>query len=122
MKKCTGCGRIDNEPLGLNKYGEPFLACCPDNNYVEMKQKTAMIKLNIENNLTVKSNGKVMIIRSIELIGTNTKLPVQIIADFSNIPSELHDEYLRTLCYQYNSDVRVYSNIGKSPIDWIALK
>lgn len=31
---CTGCGRLNNKPLGLNKNGEPYLACCPDNNYI----------------------------------------------------------------------------------------
>lgn len=35
-KRCTGCGRLDTEPLGLNKDGEPYLACCPDNNYKEI--------------------------------------------------------------------------------------
>lgn len=34
FKMCTGCGRLDNEPLGLNKNGEPYLACCPDNHYI----------------------------------------------------------------------------------------
>lgn len=33
VKICTGCGRLNTEPLGLNKHGEPYLACCPDNNY-----------------------------------------------------------------------------------------
>ena len=33
IRKCTGCGRLSTEPLGLNSKGEPFLACCPDNNY-----------------------------------------------------------------------------------------
>lgn len=33
IKICTGCGRLDTEPLGLNKNGEPYLACCPDNSY-----------------------------------------------------------------------------------------
>ena len=36
MKQCTGCGRYDNEPIGLNNNGNPYLACCPDNNYVEV--------------------------------------------------------------------------------------
>ena len=36
MKKCTGCGRYDTEPLGNNKYGIPFIACCPDNDYREV--------------------------------------------------------------------------------------
>lgn len=34
IKICTGCGRLNTEqPLGLNKNGEPYLACCPDNDY-----------------------------------------------------------------------------------------
>ena len=33
IKKCTGCDRLSTDELGLNKYGEPYLACCPDNNY-----------------------------------------------------------------------------------------
>ena len=36
MKKCTGCDRLDNEPLGLNNKGIKYSACCPDNNYVEI--------------------------------------------------------------------------------------
>ena len=36
IKKCTGCGRYEKEPLGMNKLGEPFLACCPDSNYKEV--------------------------------------------------------------------------------------
>jgi hypothetical protein len=36
MKKCTGCDRLDNVPLGLNDKGDKYLACCPDNNYIEM--------------------------------------------------------------------------------------
>ena len=40
MKECTGCGKYNSEPLGLNKNGEPYLACCPDNNYVEVEPMT----------------------------------------------------------------------------------
>lgn len=36
MKICTGCGHFDNEPLGLNPEGNECLACCPDNNYVDI--------------------------------------------------------------------------------------
>jgi hypothetical protein len=32
-QQCTGCGRLKTEPLGLNKNGKPYLACCPDNSY-----------------------------------------------------------------------------------------
>jgi hypothetical protein len=44
MKKCTGCDRTDDKPLGINKDGKQYLACCPDNNYREM---TAMEELQI---------------------------------------------------------------------------
>jgi hypothetical protein len=40
MKQCTGCGKYNNEALGLNKNGKPYLACCPDNNYVEVEHMT----------------------------------------------------------------------------------
>lgn len=34
IKICTGCGRLNTEqPLGINKNGEPYLACCPNNDY-----------------------------------------------------------------------------------------
>lgn len=36
-KICTGCGRSSLTPLGLNHYGDPYLACCPDNNYVDVE-------------------------------------------------------------------------------------
>lgn len=34
-KICIGCGHRLGDPLGVNKYGEPFRACCPDSRYVE---------------------------------------------------------------------------------------
>jgi hypothetical protein len=36
MKICTGCGHFDNVPLGLNPKGNEYLACCPDNDYVDI--------------------------------------------------------------------------------------
>lgn len=36
-KKCTGCGKINTEqPLVLYKKGEPYFACCFDNNYIDI--------------------------------------------------------------------------------------
>ena len=35
-KFCTGCGTSSFKKLGNNEHGEPYLACCPDNNYVEL--------------------------------------------------------------------------------------
>jgi hypothetical protein len=34
--KCTGCGKLSTDTIGLNKKGEPYLACCPDSNYKPM--------------------------------------------------------------------------------------
>ena len=37
LKVCTGCGTGSNEPIGVNKKtGEPYLSCCPDNNYIPL--------------------------------------------------------------------------------------
>jgi hypothetical protein len=36
MKKCIACGHINTEPLGLNKKGEPYKACCPETYYVDI--------------------------------------------------------------------------------------
>jgi hypothetical protein len=33
LKICTGCGRLSNEKLE-----ECFLSCCPDNNYVTIRE------------------------------------------------------------------------------------
>lgn len=52
MKKCTGCGRTDDKPLGLNKDGKPFLGCCPDNNYRNMTAMEELLEmLQVQNPL-----------------------------------------------------------------------
>jgi hypothetical protein len=51
MKQCTGCGKYNTEPLGLNKNGEPYLACCPDNNYVEVNDMKIYSELQIVQSL-----------------------------------------------------------------------
>ena len=45
IKMCTGCGRLNtDQPLGLNKHGEPYLACCPDNSYKEITAVDWLVK------------------------------------------------------------------------------
>jgi hypothetical protein len=51
MRQCTGCGRYDSEPLGFNKNGNPYLACCPDNNYVEVNDIKIYSELQIVQSL-----------------------------------------------------------------------
>ena len=45
MKKCTGCGHIENESLGLNSLGVEYLGCCLDNNYVDMTLSELRLEL-----------------------------------------------------------------------------
>jgi hypothetical protein len=55
MKRCTGCGITNDEPLGLNRNGEPYLACCPDNHYVEITAIEWLEKeVNKENGILTK--------------------------------------------------------------------
>jgi len=42
-KICTGCGWSSLEPLGTNQQGEPYLACCPDSNYKEVKTQSSVV-------------------------------------------------------------------------------
>lgn len=45
MKICTGCGHFDNEPLGLNTEGNEYVACCPDNDYVDIRLPELRLRL-----------------------------------------------------------------------------
>jgi hypothetical protein len=68
-----------------------------------------------KNKLSIKSSNNVVIKSSITIVGSNTTLPVEIIADFSNIPNYLHYEYYQALIYQYNKDIDIYNNVYKEP-------
>ena len=60
--------------------------------------------------LTMKGSGLVTINTSIKIYGTGTELPIKIVADFNNIPHNLHSLYFQSLTHQYNTSVRVYNN------------
>lgn len=77
-----------------------------------MKTKELTFKIDSSGNFTTKANSKVTIDTKLEIVGTNTELPVTIVADFSNIPQHLHSQYLQVLQYQYHKDINVYANIG----------
>ena len=53
-----------------------------------------MFTLNSPQNLTIQSKPIVKIQTNINIIGTNTKLPIEVTADFTNIPTDLHEMYL----------------------------
>jgi hypothetical protein len=65
--------------------------------------------------LTMKGSGLVTINTSIKIYGTGTELPIKIVADFNNIPHNLHSLYYQALTYQYNTSVRVYNNTDDEP-------
>ena len=60
--------------------------------------------------LTMKGSGKVTIKSSIKIAGSGTSLPIECTADFSNIPTHLHQVYFDAFRYQYNSQVNVHNN------------
>ena len=65
--------------------------------------------------LTMKGSGLVTINTSIKMYGTGTELPIKIVADFNNIPHNLHSLYFQSLTHQYNTSVRVYNNTDDEP-------
>jgi hypothetical protein len=60
--------------------------------------------------LTMKGSGLVTIKTSIKIYGTGTELPIKIVADFNNIPHNLHSLYFQSLTHQYNTSLRVHNN------------
>ena len=60
--------------------------------------------------LTMKGSGKVTIKSSITIAGSGTHLPIECTADFSNIPTHLHQVYFDAFRYQYASQVNVHNN------------
>jgi hypothetical protein len=77
-----------------------------------MKKKTVNITLSNNDGLVVINKGKVIMESSIELLHTNTTLPIQVTADFSNIPAELHHRYYKVLEYTFHKNV--YANNAPS--------
>jgi hypothetical protein len=78
-----------------------------------MGEDNRELKLDNNNKLSIKSTNNVVIKSSITIVGSNITLPVEIIADFSNIPNYLHYEYYQALIYQYNEDIKIYNNVDK---------
>ena len=72
MKICTGCGHFDNVPLGLNAEGNEYLACCPDNDYVditlpELRLKLKEVNKQLDKLLSVGSNDESIVDEKREL-------------------------------------------------------
>jgi hypothetical protein len=58
----------------------------------------------------MKGSGKVTIKSSITIAGSGTHLPIECTADFSNIPTNLHQIYFDAFKYQYAGQLNVHNN------------
>ena len=59
--------------------------------------------------LTMKGSTKAIIKSSINIVGTNTKLPIEIVGEFKDIPQNLHQIYMQSMLASYGS-VNVHNN------------
>ena len=69
---------------------------------------------NDSSHLTMKGSTKVTINASQTIVGTGTILPIQIIADFKDIPPHLHQLYIQSMWASYGS-VNVFDNTNEEP-------
>ena len=60
-----------------------------------------MITINGSENLIIKGSSKATIKSSITIMGTGTELPIEITADFKNIPPHLHQLYIQSMISSY---------------------
>jgi hypothetical protein len=76
-----------------------------------------MITINRNENLNIKGGTKATIKTSISIVGTNTTLPIEIVGEFKDIPSNLHEFYIQSMLSSYGN-VNVYNNTDdvKKPI------
>lgn len=68
-----------------------------------------MIYTDNSNSITMKGSSKATIKTSITLMGTGTELPIEITADFKNIPPHLHQLYIQSMMSSYGR-VNVHNN------------
>lgn len=59
--------------------------------------------------LTMQGSTKAIIKASINIAGTNTKLPIEIVGEFKDIPAGLHQIYMQAMINSYGSTT-VYAN------------
>lgn len=64
--------------------------------------------------LTMKGSTKAIIKSSINIVGTNTILPITIEGEFKDIPPHLHQMYMQTMLASYGS-VNAYDNTKDEP-------
>jgi hypothetical protein len=63
---------------------------------------------------TIKGSTKATIKSSIQIAGTGTVLPIEIVGEFKDIPTHLHQMYIESMISSYGS-VNVYNNTNEEP-------
>ena len=69
---------------------------------------------NDSSHLTMEGSTKVTIKASQTIVGTGTQLPIEITADFKDVPPNLHQLYMQSMWASYGS-VNVYNNTDDEP-------
>lgn len=69
---------------------------------------------NDSSHLTMEGSTKVTIKASQTIVGTGTQLPIEVTADFKDIPPHLHQLYIQSMWASYGS-VNVYDNTNEEP-------
>ena len=69
---------------------------------------------NDSSHLTMEGSTKVTIKASQTIVGTGTQLPIEITADFKDVPPHLHQLYMQSMWASYGS-VNVYDNTNEAP-------
>ena len=64
--------------------------------------------------LTMKGSTKATIKSSIQIAGTGTVLPIEIVGDFKDVPPHLHQMYIESMLSSYGS-VNVHNNTEPEP-------
>ena len=60
------------------------------------------------NKLTIDVKPIVKVKNTISIVGSDHELPVEVTADFTNIPSHLHESYLMALQGKYVGDTKIW--------------
>lgn len=64
--------------------------------------------------ITMKGSTKATIKSSITIVGTNSVLPIEIVGEFKDIPTHLHQMYIESMLSSYGS-VNVHNNTNEEP-------
>jgi len=68
------------------------------------------ITIDTDNNLTINVKPIVKVKNSISIVGSDNELPIEVTADFTNIPPHLHEIYLLAFESKYVGNTRIWEN------------